>query len=219
MHILLVGSGRRAYFLARRFRDLGSDVTTVVSDANEARHLSRALEGVTVVVGDGARPDVLDDAGALYADALVAASADDHRNLVACQMARRAFFVSRTIAVVEDPDNEEVFRRLGVDATVSVTDLLLRMAAREAVSRDVRRLEAFAAGRILVTDLVLPTGAPAVGSTLADIGAARGLVGAVLRDDRAFIPRGDTRLEAGDQLVLITTDESQDAFVEQLVGK
>ncbi|HKJ02697.1 MAG TPA: NAD-binding protein, partial [Longimicrobiales bacterium] len=107
MHILLVGSGRQAYFLARRFLDLGHRVTLVAEEADDAHRLVRALEGVTVVAGDGARPDVLDDAGALHADAVVAATSEDHRNLVACQMARRVFFVGRTIAVVKDPDNAE----------------------------------------------------------------------------------------------------------------
>lgn len=218
MHILLVGSGRQAYFLARRFLDLGHRVTLVAEEADDAHRLVRALEGVTVVAGDGARPDVLDDAGALHADAVVAATSEDHRNLVACQMARRVFFVGRTIAVVKDPDNAEVFRRLGVDATVSVTDLLVGMVARETVSTDIQRLEAFAGGRILVTDLCLPSGAPAVGMTLADIGAAHGLVAAILRGERAFVPRGDTRLEAGDQLVVITLPESQDALLERLLG-
>ncbi len=218
MRILLVGSGRPAYFLAKRFLDLGHHVTLVVDDADDARRLARALEGVTVVDGDGARPDVLDDAGALHADALVAATPDDHRNLVACQVARRVFFVGRTIAVVEDPDNEDVFRRLGVDATVSVTDLLAGMVARETVFDEIHRLAAFAGGRILVTDLCLPEGAAGVGSNLSEIGSSHGLVAAVRRGDRVFVPRGDTRLEAGDQLVVVTVPGADDALVERLLG-
>ena len=85
---------------------------------------------------------VADDAGALHADALVAATSEDHRNLVACQIARRVFFVQRTIAVVQDPGNEEVFRRLGVDATVSVTAILVRMVAQETVPNGIRDSDA-----------------------------------------------------------------------------
>ncbi len=218
MRILLVGSGRSAYFLARRFLDLGHQVTVVAAAAADARRLARSLEGATVVVGDGARPDVLDDAGALHADVVVAATPDDHRNLVACQIARRVYFVGRTIAVVEDPDNEEVFRRLGVDAAVSVTDLLTGIVAREAVVDDIARLVAFAGGRILVTDLCLPAGSAAAGSTLADIGSAHGLVAAVRRGERVFIPRGDTRLEAGDQLVVVTVPDADDSLVDRLLG-
>lgn len=218
MRVLLVGSGRQAYFLARRFLDLRHHVTLVVAEPDDAQRLARALDGVTVVLGDGARPDVLDDAGALQADALVAATTEDDRNLVACQIARRVFSVRRTIAVVKDPENEEVFRRLGVDATVSVTDLLVGMVARETVSNDIRRLEAFVGGRILVTDLCLPADAPAVGSTLSEIGATHGLVAAVLREGRVFVPRGETRLEAGDQLVVITPPESQDSLLARLLG-
>jgi trk system potassium uptake protein TrkA len=127
--------------------------------------------------------------------------------------------VPRTVAVVQDPDNEGVFRRLGVDAAVSVTDLLTGMVAREAMFEDIRRLTAFAGGRIVVTDLRLPPHSPAVGSTLAELGRSTGLVAAIRRGDDVFVPRGDTRLEAGDQLVVVTVAGGHDTLLQRLLTR
>jgi len=218
MRVLLIGSGRPAYFLARRFVAEGCKVTLVVDSPEEARRLSRTLEITPVVVGDGARPEVLDDAGALQADALVAFTAEDHRNLVACQVARRIFSVGRTIALVNDPENREVFERLGVDAAVSVTELLGGLLARETIFEELRGHDAFADGRILVSDVELSASSPGCGQRLADLGSATGLIAAVLRNGSAFVPRGDTRLEAGDRLVVIAASESHDAFLRLLLG-
>jgi len=218
VRILLVGSGRPAYFLARRFGTNGTRVTLVVDAPDEARRLSRALESVPVVVGDGARPEVLDDAGALQADALVAFTADDHRNLVACQVARRVFSVRRTIALVNDPENREAFVRLGVDVAVSVPELLAGILVRETVFDQLRGHEVFGDGQTLVSEVELGSSSPGCGRCLADLGASQGLVAAVLRNGRTFVPKGETRLEDGDRLVVITAAEDHDAFLELLLG-
>ncbi len=218
MQILLVASGPPAYFVARRFLDAGHHVTLVVDGLNEATRLSRSLEGAIVVNGDGARPDVLDDAGALHADVLVAATLEDHRNLVACQMGRNVFFIRRTLAVVNDPDNREVFRSLGVDSTISVADLLSSIVAQKVASDDVRRLEAFAGGRALVTELVLSAGAAAVGARLADLDSGQGLVAMVIRGDDVLIAHGATRLEAGDRLLVVTAPGTGDGLIHRLLG-
>ncbi|GMV05751.1 MAG: Trk system potassium uptake protein TrkA [Gemmatimonadota bacterium] len=218
MRILLVGSGKTAYFLARRFQKEGLGVTVVVDDTEEARRLGRALDGVPVVIGDGARPEVLDDAGALQAEALVAFTAEDHRNLVACQVARRVFSVRRTIAMVNDPENREVFQRLGVDATVSVTELLGGLLARETVFETLRGHEAFGDGRILVSEVELAPSSPASGARLADLGSLPGLVAAVLRGATAEVARGDTRLEPGDRLVVMSAPDRHDDLLERLAG-
>ena len=218
MRILLVGSGRPAYFLARRFGTNGSRVTLVVNQPEEARRLSRALGSVPVVIGDGARPEVLDDAGALFADALVAFTADDHRNLVACQVARRVFSVRRTIALVNDPENRVAFARLGVDAAVSVTELLAGILVRETVFDEIRGHEVFGDGQILVSEVELCRSAPACGKRLADIGSSLGLVAAVLRNGGTFVPRGESRLQEGDRIVVIAAAEKHDALLELLLG-
>lgn len=217
MRILLVGSGRTAYFLARRFVAADAHVTVVVDEPDEARRLARALERVPVVSGDGARPEVLDDAGALQADAVVAFTREDHRNLVACQVARRVFSVGRTIALVNDPENRDTFERLGVDAAVSVTELLAGLIVRETQFEALRGHNAFADGRILVSEVEMPASASACGRRLADIGIGSGLVAAVLRNGSALVPRGDTRLEAGDRLVVISEPESHDALLRLLL--
>ena len=69
--------------------------------------------------GDGCEVRIMEEAGAERADAIVAVTGDDEDNLVICQMAKMQFSVPRTIARVNDPRNEALFHRFGIDATVT----------------------------------------------------------------------------------------------------
>jgi trk system potassium uptake protein TrkA len=115
MRVLFASDGRRLHYLATSFAGHGHTVTAIARQPDECTRLARTGL-VTVVQGDPSDPNVLEDAGARSADVFVAATTSDPDNLIACQMASLRFELPRTIAVVNDPDNEEVFRGLGVEA-------------------------------------------------------------------------------------------------------
>lgn len=219
MRVLVLGEDSTAYFLARRLDESGHRVTIVASDESRALHLSRTLE-VPVLHGHAARAEVLDDAGALGADVLVALTDRDHDNLVACQVGRRVFSIPRTVAVVNDPGNRDVFRSLGVDEVVSVTELLAGVIGQTAVFDQIAELVAVAEGRLLVSDVVLPEGAPGTSKTLAELRAgSSGLVATVLRGDEIIVPDGSTRLMANDRLVVVTQPGARSALLRALLGE
>ncbi len=74
---------------------------------------------------DGCEGKHLAEAGANRATIVVAVTGDDEDNLVVCQMAKHHFDVPRTIARVNNPKNEELFRHLGVDEIISPTRMVL----------------------------------------------------------------------------------------------
>ena len=78
-----------------------------------------------ILEGDGAEAADLAAAGAARADVVVAVTGEDEDNLVICQMAKQKFHVGKTIARVNNPKNEQLFRMLGVDVTVSQTNYIL----------------------------------------------------------------------------------------------
>lgn len=218
MNILLVGTGKTVYFLAREFASKNYRVTLVCPNAGEATLLSRRLR-TTVLTGDGSRARVLEEAGARRADALIALLPNDEDNLIACQIAQRLFEVPRTVAFVNDPENEAIFARLGVSVAVSPTLIIAKMVEEQAGLEAVVDLIPLAEGRVQVTEITLAEDAPAVGRRVAELEMPeRSLLACVIRSEEVVIPRGDTALAASDRLVLISQPAEHAEALRALIG-
>jgi trk system potassium uptake protein len=124
MYVIVVGGGTVGYYLSRDLVERGHEVTLIERDAKRADWLETQL-GSIVMRGDGCEVRFLDQTGIERADAIIAVTADDEDNLIALQMAKKHFRVKKTIARVNNPNNVEIFKMLGVDEAVSATDVLL----------------------------------------------------------------------------------------------
>ena len=124
MYIIVVGGGRVGYYLGRALLDEGHEVLILEKKARFCEIINEEM-GSVCVQGDGCEAATLAEVGTSRADMLVAVSGDDEDNLVACQVAKHKFNVPRTIAKIKNPRNETLFKKLGIDATVSSTDLIL----------------------------------------------------------------------------------------------
>jgi trk system potassium uptake protein TrkA len=129
MYVIVVGGGKVGYYLTRSLLEEGHEVLVIEQDGQRCRTLSDEL-GVNVMQGDGCEASCLVEAGTARADVVVAVTGDDEDNLVVCQVAKHKFNVPRTIARLNNPKNEKIVRRLGIDATVSSTELILSQIER-----------------------------------------------------------------------------------------
>ena len=153
MKVLIVGGGTTLFFLCRTFAARGYEVVVINRDREECVQLARELSA-TVVCGDGSDAAVLKDAGAMAADAVLAITPNDEDNLVTCQLAALKFGVPRAVALANDPDNAEVFEKLGVSSfstTRSVSSLIEQRASLEQITN----LLPVGEGRVNVTEVVL----------------------------------------------------------------
>jgi trk system potassium uptake protein TrkA len=217
--LLLVGEDQTTYYLARQFASQGHEVTVITRDPEQAVGLSRRLRA-TIVPGDGTDPVVLERAGARRATAVLALSRHDHENLAVCQAAQRRFGVPRTVAVVHDPDHEEVFRRLGVTVAVSATRVLAQVLEGVAGLRSVRSLVHAAAGSVAVSEVEVREGYPAAGRALREFEFPEGaLVGCIVRGQEAIVPRGETQIRQGDVLMIMARQELHARVVTLLTGE
>lgn len=218
LRVILVGSGRIIYYLARQLVPRGYQVTMVTSEAEEARELSQRV-GRPAMCGDATDPGVLELAGAFQADAVMAMTPHDEDNLAICQIASQMYKVPRTIALVNDPENEEIFHRLKVSVAISATRILAILFEEQAGFEAVRELVTVAEGKVSVAEVVLRDGCPAQGATIESLQLpAEALVGGVIRAGRVVIPKGSTCLQGGDRLILIATEASLDDALRILSG-
>jgi trk system potassium uptake protein TrkA len=219
MKALVVGGGRLVYHLARALHGRGHEVVVVCGDEAHSAEIAGALD-IVVCRGDGTEEQVLEDAGAGSADELLALTGVDQDNLAVCQLAKLRFQVPRVIALVNDPDYEDLFRQLGVDGAFSPTSIVARLIEQRAGFGDVVGLSPVAGGRVDLTEVRIGEGSPACERKLADLDLPRGaLVGYVFRGDEIFVPHGGTALARGDRLLVITLAGGQAAALRVLTGR
>lgn len=218
MKVLIVGGGKTLYFLCRNFTAKGYEVVIVNRDQTECVQLARQLSA-TVVCGDGSDPRILKEAGAMGADAVLAITPNDQDNLVICQLASFQFGVPRAVALANDPDNAEVFDKLGVSA-FSTTHIVGSLIEQRASLEQIINLLPVGEGRVNVTEVVLDADSPVVGKLLKDIELPQNaLVAVVIRDNQPIVPRGANDLMAGDRVVLITLPENHGPVLKAITGE
>jgi trk system potassium uptake protein TrkA len=221
MRVILLGGGETVetiYFLARLFVRRGYDVTIVDPDPAEAETLSRRVKA-TVLLGDGSDPTVLEEAGARKADLLLSLTPHDPDNLVACQIAQKLYGVPRTLALVNDPENEDAFRRLGISEVFSSTKVIGSLIEGRTVFDEITELFPADEGRLFVTEVVLGRDAPVIGKAIQQLDLPAGsLVAAIIRNGQVVVPGGQDRLLVADRLIVIALPEHQEHLLTALAG-
>ncbi|MCC7396432.1 MAG: TrkA family potassium uptake protein [Planctomycetes bacterium] len=215
MKALLLGGGRPLWFLAQTLARKGHAVTVVSRDAHECAHFANRV-AATIVHGDATDPGLLEDAGARSAQLVLAAMTNDADNLVACQVAQRWFAVPRVIALVNDPDNQEVFTALGVQAISTVVTVASLVEQRVTIDQ-VTNLIPAADGRVTLTEITLEEQNTAVGRRVVELGLPRdALIAVITRAEQTIVPRGETQLQVGDRVLLVALPESHPAALRLL---
>jgi trk system potassium uptake protein TrkA len=218
MKILIVGSGKTLYFLCRSFASKGYEVVVINRNREECVQLARQLSA-TVVCGDGSNARILKEAGAMGADAVLAITSNDQDNLVICQLASLQFGVPRAVALANDPENAEVFDKLGVSA-FSTTHIVSSLIEQRASLEQITNLLPVGEGRVNVTEIILDADSPVAGKLLKDIDLPENaLVAVVIRNNQPIVPRGANQLLGGDRLVLITLPENHGPVLKAFTGE
>jgi len=204
MYIVIVGVGKVGYFLAKRLLASKHTVSVVDKDAAICEAVARELE-VLVINGDGCDPDVLQQAGANRADVLAAVTGDDEDSLIICQLAKAKFNIHRTIAKVNNPDNEHIFSELGVDIPIDSTRIIAKIVEEEVSFSDFVNLMSFKRGKLAIVRVDLPDDSPIINKEIREVTLpANSVLVSVVRGEDVIVPKGDTVLKPGDDVIAIT---------------
>lgn len=216
---MIAGGGRSAYFLARSFLSKRHQVTLLNRDEAECRWLARRLKAL-VVHTDASAPGNLKEAGVESTDAVLAITPEDEVNLCICQSSRHLFGVEKTLALVNDPELVDVFHELGVSNAFSLTHVLTSTIERRVEADNILNLLPLGNGEVTLTEIVLDENSPVVGLSLAEIELPEAsLIACIFRNEKPLIPRGGTRVEMGDRLVVLTLAETYAEVLRKLTGE
>lgn len=214
MRVLIVGGGKVGSHLASLLLADGYEVCVVENRPTVLARLYRELPTEVVMDGDGTRLSVLEQAGIRSSDVLVAVTGDDETNLAVAMMGRFIFRVPRIIARVNNPRNAWLFTpEAGVDVALNQSDLLAKLIAEEMSLGDMMTLVRLRRGELAIVTEKLEPGAPAEGQRIADLPIPSDcLVMAVVRGEEIQVPRGDTVLQAGDEVLALVRRDAGKAL-------
>jgi len=218
MYVIVCGAGKVGWNLARELMEKEHEVTLIESERRRYLTVEQELEHA-VQYGDATELWVLERAGIQRADLVVAVTGDDEDNLLICQVAKEKYLCDRIIARVNNPRNLETFKLLGIQPAVSATDLILRLIEHEVPRYGLVHLLDLPEERLEIIELVVSDDAPAAGREVQQVELPEGsLVISVLREGGGFVPKADTVIRAGDEVLVVLDPGLEDDITAQFVA-
>ncbi len=217
MRAAIAGAGNVGTHIANDLAEAGHDVLLLEQDPDIAARL-RVVDGVKVMVADACEPSLLGEAGLETYDVMVAVTGDDEDNLVISLLAKQVFAVTRVVARVNHPNNQWLFNETwGVDIAVSTPHLLTALVEEAVSVGSLVRLLQFEDARLV--EVTLAGDSPAVDLAISELGVPRdATVVAVIRERHVIVPRGETVMEPGDEVLVLVTPDAEEEVKTLFVG-
>ena len=218
MFVLIVGGGRTGARLANLLINQNYKVRLIENRRDLLGYLHQELPTEVIYEGNPVDPAVLDAAGIREVHAVAAVTSDDSSNLAICYLAKTLFDVPRTIARVNNPNNAWLFEEhFKVDVSLNSADVFAHLIQEEMSLGDMMTIFKIRRGRYAVVEEKVPAGAKAIGVPLKDMGLAEHcVIAAIIRDGVMALPRGDSTLQAEDEIIAVASPEGAQKLSELL---
>jgi trk system potassium uptake protein TrkA len=219
MYIVIGGGGQVGYYLAKGLIEQGHEVVLLEKDGKRVERLAEELSN-SIVRGDACEARTLAEVGTSRANLVIAVTGDDEDNLVICQVAKARFHVVTTIARVNNPRNEGLFRKLGIDVIISPTQQILHMIEAQLPHHTLVPLMTLTKAGLGLVELTVPPTSPAAGKTVRSMTLPNSVnLALIVRGDSNITPTGDTVILPEDHIFALVTAEGELALRERLLNE
>lgn len=199
--------------LAEMLTKKGMDVVVVDKNPEVCERLAERLNAL-VIHGDTTEKEVLEEARVREADVFVGVTGNDNDNIVACQLAKNIYGVPLVMARVEDPELAKMARSFPIDLVVSPTHVT-SMVLENAISLPGTTSIFLSETPMTAAEIRIPEGSKVVNKRLSELTIPRGcIIGMIYRNGELVVPKGDSRLEAGDIVAIMGKEEAIAKLVE-----
>jgi len=219
MKIILAGGRRITYYLAKTLLSKGMNIVIINDDKAYCEELAGELKAL-VINGDASILDTLDKAEIFPNDTVVVLTPKDQDNLIISQLSQKVLGVSKVFTLVNDPENVEIFKKLGLNNVISMTEILSGIIEQRVSTHQISNIMSFEEGKVLVLQLEIREDSPSINIALKDLGLPRGaIVGTITREDKLIVPYGDTPLQENDRLLVMCLPSVQSETIRKLTGR
>ena len=219
MKVAIAGAGNVGTSIGEDLHAAGHDVLIIEKNPDLVARLRPTID-VEWLEGDACEVSTLQRAGLADVDVVVAATGDDEDNLVASLLAKQEFAVPRVIARVNHPKNHWLFNESwGIDISVSTPHLITALVGEAVSVGRLVRLFQLEGGAVALVEVTLADDAPVAQQAVRDVDIPRdATIVAVIRDGHVIMPRGDTLLLPGDEVLALVTNEAEEQLRTMLTG-
>ncbi len=207
--VILIGGGTISYYLAEALNLNGTDVKIIEKDETKCEALSTSLPNATVLCGDGTNTEVLNEEGIKGAGACVALTGSDENNVIVSLYALN-MGVKKVITNVDEPTVYDMVEKIGLDTIVSPRKIIANhvvrfvRAHREEESTGLKKLYMIEDGADAI-EFIIKDSFKKVGCALKEMRLKKNvIIGAIIRDGKYILPTGNSTLEIGDRVVIVT---------------
>lgn len=217
--ILLAGGFHKVKPLALSLLQKGYKVTVINKNDQDCQSLAE-IPALNVILGDAAKPYVLEEAGVSHIDIAIALTQYDEDNLVICELCKKKFGVSKTVALVSDPGKTDFFYQKGIDSVVCAVNVIAGIIEQQAFMDEIAARIPLGSGKMGIIEIYIPSGSPAADRKIWELDLPHDtIIGCILRRETSLIPNGNSRILAGDTLVIITASQQEGPLWRRLTGK
>lgn len=221
MNVIIVGGGQVGSYIANLLISNHCNVKVIENRAVIFDKLKMILPADSLVFGSGTDPNILEACSIDKADVVVAVTGADETNLVASTIAKFEFDVPRVIARVNNPQNTWLFNTgMGVDASINQADLIAHLVVEEIDLKNMLTLMKIKHGNRSIVQVKVDSQSKAINKAVRDLNIPKStLLIAVYRGGDAIIPRGDTVILDGDDILAFTDPDTQVLIDEIFTSK
>ncbi len=218
MYMIVIGGGKIGFHLGKALLSEGHEILIIEKDRNRIEFITNEL-GSICMNGDGCEVSTLGEAGAARADMLIAVTGDDEDNLTSCQVAKLVYKVPRTIARINNPLHEKLFKMLGVDITVSSTNIIMESIQQEVPTHILTHLMTLQDQGLTVVEIRIPANAKCIGKKIKNLSLPTGsmLILVLRRGEEPQMTTPDTVIQIGDQIIALTPTVNEEDLKKALI--
>ena len=219
MNILIVGGSGKINFLVKSFLSKGHSVIVIENNYELCKKLSKKYKA-QFIFGDGTKPYILEDAEIKHANLVIALTPRDQDNLVICQLSKISYKVDKTLAVVNDPENIELFKEFGIDIVISTTDIISLIIEQRVFTGDINNLIPIEEGKVALMEIDVQSDYPVQSRRIKEINLPdKSIIGCIIRKEEAIIPNGDSQIFLNDRLIVFSLPDVQSKVLKAITGK
>ena len=217
--VIANGNLEAAYVIDSFKEDKHNKIIVINSDKEVAEYLMKR-QHVSVYVGNPWRIYALEEAGVYDADLFISLSDNDTDNYVSCILAKKVFNVRKCICVVKNPDNVEIYKKLGIDSVISSTYLLTQNIKTESLEGNLIRSMNLDSNKIVMVEATLLSKYRICNKAIMDIHfPPYANIAYIMRDNEFIIPKGNVVLKPRDTLVIACDKADEDSLKKYLTQR
>ena len=216
MKVIIIGGDQVGAYLATLLLSNGHEVQLIEQSEKTYNKLLKEMPSELLVLGNESDTEILKKAGIESADVVVAVSRADETNLVVSTLAKMEFRVPHVVSMVNNPKNAWLYNgQMGVDVCVNQAEILAKLVVEDMDLKDMFTVLKLNSGEYSIVQINVAEEAKANNQYIKDLLIPKKTVLiSITRNGTVLIPKGDTQILVGDEILALTDESSRKVLKE-----